>query len=238
MSHLGTDCKCGICQNPIPEPRGELKAQLSNYGTCPNERDLPPGMCLTSDQVHKGIRSMTDAGFGFSTVPMLALHRMALTGHLVFKELAEALKLALKLYFVIEPAQVPSIQPPLHLFTLHQIFTIIYAAIIAAARHPVRRPLPDNIAILFGQHHIDSHLRYKLVLETVKCFGEDSAIFRREKGRFEKFSRPSQSHHGGVTTAAYVPLSESLSEKIKFIGLMRQLLEWADVQGVPDEDLL
>lgn len=233
MDILGINCECELCQNPSPEPEGDLKSRLSKYRPYPDKRIVYNDMCLTLDQLQEDIKSMTNAGFGFATVPMLLLHKLAMDAYMVNSQMAEALKLALKIFFVVEPAQVPSILPPLHLFTWYQILNIVY---YDAFRSGARQPLPNSIRLLLERHETHIHLRYKLVLETAKCFGENSAIFRHEKTRFESHYQILHLHLG-VVPAAYIPLSESASNRIRFIGAMRKLLEWADVEGVSDEDL-
>ncbi|KUJ13031.1 SET domain-containing protein [Mollisia scopiformis] len=76
------DCKCSLCQYPSPEPLGDLKKQLTRYNTHPKEGITFTNQQPTLDEIQKDIEQMKAAGFGAATLPMLALHRLALWAHL------------------------------------------------------------------------------------------------------------------------------------------------------------
>jgi hypothetical protein len=232
--NIQCNCNAPGGKGPIG-PTGELKARVTKL-----ESDT-----LDMDSIHeqrkveRAIEDMKKAGFGYSTRSMETLHGLAAKGQLCNTNTAEALKICLKIYYLILPAGNP--KP-----VLQRRITVFFA-IVSLLHHnklddepesnpgvKALQPLPQKVMDLLT--NILFHLKAKLVSDTTKCFGEDSMASRLEKASFEVIFTSLRLFV--PTLRNYVPLRESQEERDKFLKGMNGLMKWADLPAQSLEQLL
>jgi hypothetical protein len=215
-------------------PTGELKTRVTRFETHYLK------MISTQDQskVEPAIEDMKKAGFGYGTRPMEVLHKHIVRGQIYNTNTAKALKICLKIYYLILPAECP--KPPLHhritiFFVLVSLLDIKLES-VARINPAVRtlKPLPQKVMDLLPD--ILFHLKAKLVSDTAKCFGEDSVAARFEKTIFEDLLAKLGLFVPAV--GIYVPLRESKVERGRFLKGVNELLKWADLPVQALEELL
>lgn len=194
---------------------------------------------VTAEELERDIENMKNEGFDQSTVPMLALRRMGLLEHCTKGNIATCFKLALKIYYAIEPVQVPKIPPYLHLDSLQFLLSVV-DCIIGQRPCPVVDPLPDDIKAIVIK--IAFSLWYKLVEETAKCFGKNSVTAQADDFDFWTVNQSVQQDaiHVGFDPASVAPVSWTHCEDEKrfYMESMKNLLAWAEIDGIRVEEIL
>ena len=228
------DCNCSICQRGNVGPTGSLMDRVRKF-----DGGIVDMSSVTQQRaVDRAIKDMLAAGFGYNTIPMRSLYQHALRGNIFKFKTADALKNCLKIYYLVEPNHRPAILPFGRINTLFNLVSLLDIKIEARTDHmKACDPLPQEVTKLLAI--ILFHLKAKLVREEAKWFGSDTNIARSGKFIFEDILVRLKIMSGAVgKTFNYTPLSESATERVKFVKAMNELLKWADIPAMEEKDLI
>lgn len=170
--HWNIKCECSLCQKGLLGPTEKLREKVTKLVAM----EIPKAGCRIT-QIERAIGDMKANGFDNGDQLMLSLHKTLLGAYMFKKQSGNALKTALKIYYLLEPITVPEIPLEARLMSL---FNIIAHCYIPEDKLGLE-PLPNDIRALIPA--INLHLKQHLVDMTEKCFGADS-----KNAKFERWS--------------------------------------------------
>ncbi|KUJ21580.1 uncharacterized protein LY89DRAFT_714673 [Mollisia scopiformis] len=228
------NCRCCLCNSPLPAPTGYLRLQtlkLCALGTMKAANRI--------EDIERGIQAILTARFGYGSLHMHKLHEILASAYAVRAEYATALKICLKMFYVIEPLILNMhLEPfPIHVraSTLFRVTCLLESDAIKPPPHIPR--LPRNIQVLVPK--VSMHLRKKLLNLFPLSFGEDAIAVRLERNALERnmdYLMIGRRHQGLLWR--YVPLEESVEEKTVFVNSMNELLAWAGIEKLEERHLV
>jgi len=246
----GFECSCQICEGKdIPKP---LEASLLNHATdLVHEDDPQKLLAITLDPFgyHKScklaLNDILESGASWGVFPMADLHLLVYSGYCRGLDRPNMLKTWLRFVYLVEPASRP--RHPKDQCITH--LKLLINPLNTSSAHDEYLPYPASVAKLTT--NLWYHLRYKVLRDVQKCFGEDSEIARfqyRENedvfGRNESLSRDSiaiQKRFRDKLGCDFIPISptaEGRKAKEKFLRDMNELLAWAEVPPMTERELL
>jgi hypothetical protein len=176
--------------------------------------------------------------------PIGDLHMQVYMGHYYRHDTPNMLKVWLRFFYLVEPNSQPRCPP------VHRI-NFLRRLIVLLNVHPPHPFLPypaDNHKIMTN---IWYHLGYKLLRDVEKCFGEDSEIAKFQRwvklecfGTYEKFYvdnpelREQSMEASGCDFISISETEEGQRAKEKFVKDMNELLAWAGILPLTEEELL
>ena len=216
-------CTCELCKKPPSGMQGPLRDGILALEEMFQFLHQPTAIQL---QVIEGcIAEMKKAGFGYGVYPMAQLHHHALKAYVGNGNTTEALRTALKLYYLIEPSQTPV---PFGWEIINTMYSLIN---IINLSYEVDCPLKGAMPIIYF------HLRFKLVADCEKWFGKDSTIAIHEKKVWEDQVEEMKLASGGP---GWVPSALSFgktkAQRQMFTTNMNKLLEWAGVPALKEKN--
>lgn len=241
----GFTCYCQFC---VVETKIGLTQKTDEYLRVRVLKLAAPKIDLTwaeMKEIRDGIEALTKAGWQIGTYPLRALHLKLVQGYIERGLFAEALKLCLKIYYVIEPAQISYYKTlASRIATLYLLLSLLVIdpygltySIKAKASGPTSE---TPIAIQTLAFQVYPHLRAKFGKDLQTCFGANSSQCIVDKKLFEKDLKylEKNSKIYSVHDFQYITLSESKEETEKFLKNMNEILAWAKVPAITQAQLL
>jgi hypothetical protein len=226
-THWGIACTCIVCK------KGNVGTITSSLRNTLRKLDLNNFSSAKSPAEFAGaISEMMAAGHDYDTHPMRALHQQMAVRYVASGDIAPALQALLKVRYLIEPYQSPSIHPKDRLSTLFNIVTLMNLPLRDTTGLKLKFP-PGPILDL--NKHLLFHLKYQYVEEVEKCFGLDSVVAKFEKRELNVAITDFVESTG--FTWYYTPLNKSADETRKFVKNMNTLLAWADISARTEKQL-
>lgn len=226
LRNFDIDCTCPICQNGDTGPTGPFRRNIFKLSHPRPELKIPRLTGLAN-----AIEAMKQGKYGYGIYPMRDLHQQAYLTHLRRGETAECLKVALKIYYVIEPMIVPPIYEDYRLCTLYTIVSLLNAPPPGTTSIEELPPaLQEIIPVVF------IHLRAKIATDTERCYGADSIVAKFERQFFVDTLKISQ--EGANGNFKYVAADSDEEERAKFVTSMNELLKWAGLDALTERDLV
>ena len=189
---------------------------------------------LNLAEVETTIRKILQAGYGHGTIPLWDLYFQTIKVNLQRRETSDCLEAVLKMYCLVEPAQVPRTALYDQISTLYVILSLMNVPRRGSTN---LEEFPVEVQAITP--HAILHLRAKLVADTTKCFGVGSAVAKFEKKYFrnmlETLEKVTQKQ--GYTFKDQ-PLKKSFEETSIFVKKMNELLEWAAIPAQTEAQLL
>jgi tetratricopeptide (TPR) repeat protein len=218
----GIICSCAFC---MKGKRGYSKAIKAKIGDLDDKKNkckvVTPERAL--QYLERTIRIMEKSKNNIIGSPLIHYAYQRLVDvHYRLGDYEKALKAALKIRYIIEPAQEPTLLPYNRLGSLFNIILLMQSPIQAKA-------------VLDVSNSVLVHLRVMYVKNVIKCFGSDSMVAKYESGALSRFAMEHAKKNGGKK---YVPLATNEGEKEMFVSSMNLLLEWAGLESLTEEQLL
>jgi hypothetical protein len=157
---------------------------------------------------------MVGAGYDFGTWPLRQLYRQIFCTVLRRGNFMGALKVWLKLYYVVDVASSPPQLPDDRLNSLKKLISLIRA--VQLMESPL---ITEDVKCALS--YARGYLSRKLCEETEKCFG-DIEVAKFEKEQFQMVFG-----HG----------AERFDNRARYVQGMKVLLEWARIPDVPESSL-
>ncbi|KUJ16920.1 uncharacterized protein LY89DRAFT_669361 [Mollisia scopiformis] len=225
-------CRCDACRNGPTMTPDLLKRSFKLI----NLKEEKECLSLLPD-IESTMTELQSSGLGNSQA-MRRLVRRAIAGHLGRKNdlsLTKALKLFLKIYYVIDHQTSPPTRRLEHLATMHDIRSLLYAPLLGWARDV--QPYPERIKVLLV--NIYPYWCVKIAEDIRLAFGADSAACRVEQrwrdevlhyfnipGHYDTLLADKSLHR------RYVDISQDLAARRLFVKDVNALLAWA---GIPTQ---
>jgi hypothetical protein len=166
------------------------------------------------NEVKHFIIDMVGAGYDFGTWPLRQLYRQIFCTVLSRGNFMGALKVWLKLYYVVDVASSPPQLPDDRLNSLKKLISLIRAVQL------MESPLITE-DVKWALSYARGYLSRKLCEETEKCFG-DIEVAKFEKEQFQMVFG-----HG----------AERFDDRARYVQGMKVLLEWARIPDVSESSL-
>ena len=220
VQQWGIDCACDLCESkgPVSLPEGSLRNRAMTLSTLIANVNLA--------EVETAIQDILQAGYGYGTVPLWDLYFQTIRVNLQRGKTSDCLKAALKMYYLVEPAQIPQTVLSDRISTLYVIVSLMN---VPQRNSTKLEEFPDQVKYIIP--HVFFHLRARLVAATEKCFGADSAVAKFEKktlrDMLETLEEVAQKQGHKFE---YEPLKNNNRETRAFVEKMNELLEWS---GIP-----
>ncbi|KAF4615720.1 hypothetical protein G7Y89_g15267 [Cudoniella acicularis] len=185
------------------------------------------------------ITAVKNTGLGVGIWPNHPLYLLRYFGCMPSSDLAGMLKAMLKIYFDIEPALRPKINP-FHRWVSFKILPTNYYML--PPNNYRNSPFPVETHRLFTI--IYYHLRGKMVRKTEELSGVDSTVAEFERvSYFEYFGQLKEMQKGvkGIVDGyemEYTPLKENEELQRGFVTNLNTVLEWAGVEAKMAEELI
>jgi hypothetical protein len=219
-SHLkdyGINCHCQICQVGDTGPTGPFRRKMLHLAHSNQQRKN-----LEMEGLESAIEDMRLHHMGYGVYPMRDIHQQAYLAYLSKGKTSECLKLALKIYYQVEPMISPPIYEDYRLCTLYAIVSLLNPPLPEETN---LEPLPPTILEIIPKVFLQ--LRRKLASDTERCYGADSLVAQFERQFFTKTSERLQNAVNG--SPAYAASKDSEEQKKEFQVNMKELLAWADI---------
>jgi hypothetical protein len=159
--------------------------------------------------------------------PTHELHNILYSGRFFAEEHADALKLWLKIHFVIQPAQLPRFSPDQTIKSLRVLIALLSDEDVCKALKTDNSFPPELVDVL---PRIVYHLRGKLVRQTENCWGADSAVAKFERKLYEEHFGALEKDLMALKESYYIPVTENEEAKKQFNGDMVKLLMWVGIE--------
>ena len=171
------------------------------------------------------ILDMKKAKLGDEVFPMRELYLQVLYCYMQQKDHAIALKTALKLYYVMDKKQIPSISPTDHL----GMASVLVCAVNVLGEVDCK-PLCNVMPLLFY------HLKRQYLDGLEKWTGRDQEVFRQERLHFlEGLTKLAMSQR---ELGASLEIGKSRQARRAFATKMNKLMEWAGLPNLSEKDFI
>lgn len=226
LRNFDIDCTCPICQNGDTGPAGPFRRNIFKLSHPRPELKIPKLTGLAN-----AIEAMKQGEYGYGIYPMRDLHQQTYLTHFRRGETAECLKVALKIYYVIEPTIVPPIYEDYRLCTLYTVVSLLNPSTAGTTDlEELPFTLKEIIPIIF------IHLRSKIAMDTERCYGADSIVARFERQFFIDTLKRLQ--EGANVNFKYVAADTDMEERARFVKNINDLLQWAGINARTERDLV
>ncbi|KUJ21562.1 SET domain-containing protein [Mollisia scopiformis] len=227
-SHLkdyGINCDCPICHFGDTGPTGPFRRKMLHLAHSNLKRKT-----LDMEDLEIAIEDMRQHQMGYGIYPMRDIHQQAYLAYFSKGKTSECLKLALKIYYQVEPVIKPPIYEDYRLCTLYTIISLLNPP------PPGTTNLDElPLVVLMLIPNIFLYLRDKLARDTEKCYGADSIVAKFERNFFVQASDPLKEDMSG--SLKYSPLDKSVEGRKELVKSMNELLEWAGMDSLNEKDL-
>lgn len=186
---------------------------------------------LEMEGLEGAIEDMRLHHMGFGVYPMRDIHQQAYLAYFSKGKTSECLKLALKIYYQVEPMISPPIYEDYRLCTLYTIISLLNYPPPEAIN---LEPLPLTVLEMIPKVFLP--LRHKLAVDTERCYGADSLVGQYERQFFVKTAERLQNIALG--TVEYQTYEETDEQKEISQSNMKSLLAWAGIIFVAEDTAL
>jgi hypothetical protein len=172
-------CACNLCKTDttLSLPEGPLRKKALELADVQIFAITAFTNAELLDNIEQTIDEVLKSGFGYGAHPMKVLHQHAMQLHLSKNDRVDALKMALRIYFLIEPSMEPPELPEYRLATL----VIIISFLTPGTSNSVVTIPPRISRIVKASFH---HIYAKLVLDCEELLGADAKATKFEKAHF------------------------------------------------------
>jgi hypothetical protein len=231
IQQFGLDCACELCtsKGPVSLPEGPVRGRvltLSRLDTAQAHGKVA--------EVETAIREILQAGYGYGTFPLWDLYYRTIRVHLQKGRTPDCLKAALKVHYLVEPAQIPETTTADRIGTLYVIVSLMN---VPRTGSTTLKEFPDQAKTIIP--FVFLHLRARLAALTEKCFGADSVVAKFEKDYFRSLVKTVEdvAQKQGLKFE-YEPLKNNERETGIFVENMNELLVWAGIPAFTEVQLL
>jgi hypothetical protein len=166
------------------------------------------------NEINLFIVEMLDAGYNIGTWPLRHLYREMFYTVIRRGNFTDALKVLLKLYYVVEVASSPPQLPDDRLNSRKKLISLIRTVLLMESSL-----ITEDVKCALS--YIRGYLSRKICEDTEKCFG-DIEIAKFEKEQFQM-----EFGHG----------AERFDDRARYVQGMKVLLDWARIPDVPESSL-